>query len=231
MLILLLLLVTSCFSSPCPWTAPDLLPWSDPLTWGDKGIPGDGDIVELRQPVLLDTETARLDSLLILDGGVLVFSPDVPLAKLVVGVVVIQKDGALLIGGPECRYTGSAEILLTGVDDDFDDSFGAYIKGIYVEEGGTLDIHGEEKLPWTHLTATLLPQTGIFELQLKENPVGWNVGDKLVISSTDYSMEQAEIVEVMACESCQDQALSCTCVVTGETRFTHYGKVGYCFTE
>merc|ERR1719153_2165127 len=204
MLVLLLLLSVPSLSLPWPWLVPNLQPWSDPLTWGDKGLPGDGDIVDVMQGILLDTETARLESLIIRDGGSLVFSPNVEMVKLTAGVVRIQENGSLLIGGPECRFPGQAEILLTGKKGP-DTSIGQFIKGIYLEEGGTLDIHGEEKLSWTHLTSTLHPQSGTFEIELEQNPVGWGVGDKLVIPSTDYSMYQAEVVEVFACESCHHQ--------------------------
>ena len=50
---------------------------------------------------------------------------------------------------PEIRIL---KVVLVG-EDGADTSFGHYMKGIYVEEGGTLDIHGKEKLPWTRLTA------------------------------------------------------------------------------
>ena len=144
----------------CPWELENLSPWSDPATW-DQGLPADGNIVELRKPVLLDTETTRLHTLIIRDGGMLVFSPNVPLAKLTVGVVKVQENGSLLIGASDCRFPGQAEILLTG-ENGPDTSMGQYIKGLYVEVGGTLDIHGEEKLPWTHLISTLQPQSGYF---------------------------------------------------------------------
>ena len=102
--------ISPCMSSSCPWLAPNLARWSDPLTWGNQGIPEDGDTVVLNQAILLDTETARLNSLILKDGGSLIFSPDVELAKLTVGVVKIQENGSFLIGGPECRFQGHAEV-------------------------------------------------------------------------------------------------------------------------
>ena len=210
-------------SDPCPWLGPDLHRWSNPLTWGDAGVPKDGEAVLVDKAILLDTETASLDTITIIDGGSLIFSPDVELAKLTAGVVKIEDNGSLLIGGPDCRFPGRAEVLLLGeVGPDI--TFGHYVKGIYVEEGGTLEIHGEEKLPWTKLTATLLPNSGVFDIQIAGEPLGWNMGDKLVIASTDYNMWQAEVVEVVACESCHHQ-LSCSCLVTGDVRFMHYGEI------
>ena len=215
--------ISPCMSNSCPWLAPNLARWSDPLTWGNLGVPGDGDTVVMNQAILLDTETARLKTLIMRDGGSLIFSPDVELAKLTVGVVKILENGSFLIGGPECRFQGRAEVVLVG-EDGTDTSFGHYVKGIYVEEGGTLDIHGNEKLPWTRLTASLLPQSGLFNIHLAEEPVGWKMGDKVVIASTDYNMEQAEIVEVVDCPPCHHH-LSCTCTVSGEVKFMHYGQI------
>ena len=72
LLILLFLLVfiniSPCMSSSCPWLAPNLVRWSDPLTWGNLGVPGDGDTVVVNQAILLDTETARLNALIIKFG-------------------------------------------------------------------------------------------------------------------------------------------------------------------
>ena len=163
-------------------------------------MPKDGDVVVVEQAILLDTETARLDTISIRDGGSLVFSPDVELAKLTSGLVKIENNGSLLIGVPDCRFLGRAEVLLLG-EVGPDTTFGHYVKGVYVEEGGTLEMHGEEKLPWTKLTSTLLPHSGVFDIQLAEEPLGWKMGDKLVIASTDYNKEQAEVVEVVGMPS------------------------------
>ena len=51
-----------------------------------------------------------------------------------------------------------------------------------------------------------------------DKPFGWKTGDKLVIASTDYDMHQAEMVEVLACESK-------ACIVSGDLKYTHYGEI------
>ena len=51
-----------------------------------------------------------------------------------------------------------------------------------------------------------------------DEPFGWKAGDQLVIASTDYDMHQAEIAEVVACESM-------TCTVNANIKFTHYGEI------
>ena len=93
--LLAFLLIPPSMSDSCPWLAADLHRWSSPLTWGDLGVPKDGDVVVVEQAILLDTETARLDTISIRDGGSLVFSPDVELAKLTSGLVKIENNGSL----------------------------------------------------------------------------------------------------------------------------------------
>ena len=99
-----------------------------------------------------------------------------------------------------------------------EDCFGNCPKGLFVEAGGSLDLHGMEKLSWTVLTRTLRPSLGLQELHLAEPGRGWERGDRLVIASTDYDMEQAEEVEV---EECTGNV----CTVWGDIRYEHYGEI------
>jgi hypothetical protein len=85
----------------------------------------------------------------------IVFSP-IDEVKLTAGIVRLIHNGSMLVGSPECRYPGQAEIILTG-ENGPDVTMGELTKGIYVKEGGNLDIHGEEKLSWTKLEETLVP--------------------------------------------------------------------------
>ena len=138
--------------------------------------------------------------------------------------VIIKANGSLLIGNPDCIYEPDTEIILTGDGKDSPDtSFGYYTKGIYVDKGGKLDFHGQDKLSWTKLSESLNPNENngneeIFEIKLDDEPFGWQSGDKIVIASTDYDMYQAEEFEIVNCELK-------TCVVKGQLKYSHYGKI------
>ena len=70
--------------------------------------------IEITEPILLDTETERVSSVWIGNGGRLVFDPTAPLAKLTAGRITIDDEGYLDIGSADCPFAGNAEILLTG---------------------------------------------------------------------------------------------------------------------
>merc|ERR1711970_929094 len=220
---LLLLLLSGQVSSLCPWKLPGLKNWSDSSTWGGHP-PQDGDTVTVTTPILLDTQTPRIKLLDIRDGGMVVFSPQHE-TKLTVGIVRLINNGSLLIGSPECRFEGRADIVLTG-EEGPDVTMGELTKGVYVKHGGHLDIHGEDKLSWTKLVETLEPDgSGEYVIKLADIPVGWRPGDKLVIASTDFDMHEAEEVEIVECSSCLDAHLFCACFVKGDIRYKHYGEI------
>ena len=152
----LLLNVFSVRSDNCPWNIPDLKPWSDPTTWDSGSIPSKGSSFDITQKILLDTQTESLGTVRLINGGMIVFSPDHQV-KLIADNVLIMNNGSLIIGTPDCIYSSDTEIELTGEEGGMDTSFGYYTKGIYVDVGGNLDIHGQDKLSWTKLTETLTP--------------------------------------------------------------------------
>ena len=71
-------------------------------------------MVEITQPILLSSKTARLHGVVIRDGGLLVFDPVPNLVKLTTRYVDIQNNGAMEIGSEDCKFEGNAEVLLTG---------------------------------------------------------------------------------------------------------------------
>ena len=199
----------------CPWESADLMPWSSVSTWPDS-MPSEGSYVRLTWPVLLDTDTPRLHRLDISGGGRLVFSPNSSVS-VTSDSIRVGNGGFLDIGSEDCLYPGQATILLTG-DPGMDDCMGDCPKGLFVDSGGSLEMHGQEKLSWTQLTRTLKPGAGPHELELEELGLGWQAGDRLVIASTDYDLDQAEEVVVDACEGN-------LCIVTGNILYEHFGEI------
>ena len=222
-----LVLVSLASARTCPWDDDTLLKWSDPTTWDSGSIPGDGDSLLITKGILLNVDTPALRDIILVDGGKIVFTPYKE-SRLSADNIKIKQNGSLLIGNADCRFNGRAEIVLTGGPGP-DVSMGHYTKGIHVEVGGNLDIHGAEKLSWTKLAATLYPtmDNDEFTIKIVDSPDGWEEGDRLVIASTDYDMNQAEEVEVVGCSPCVE-LMACSCKVkplATSLRFSHYGEV------
>lgn len=90
-------------SDSCPWKDASLLRWSSAGSWPDGAVPANGASIVLTQPILLDTDTARLDQLEIQKGGRLVFSPAAPLT-LTAHSIRMTDGGSLVVGNEECEY-------------------------------------------------------------------------------------------------------------------------------
>lgn len=54
--------------------------------------------------------------------------------------------------------------------------------GLWVMKDGQLDIRGEPRRGWTHAASTL--PAGTTTIPLKEEPVGWKIGDQIMITPT-----------------------------------------------
>ena len=59
----------------CPWDLPDLQLWSDYSTW-DGPPPSKGENILVTKKILLDLETPELGTIKIIDGGMIIFSPN-----------------------------------------------------------------------------------------------------------------------------------------------------------
>ena len=78
-LLISVILVTTASKSKanlCPWDLPDLHLWSDFSTWEGGKPPEEGDSFILTKKVLLDIETPSLGTIRIIDGGMIIFSPN-----------------------------------------------------------------------------------------------------------------------------------------------------------
>ncbi|KAM9328953.1 cell surface hyaluronidase CEMIP2 [Gastrophryne carolinensis] len=101
---------------------------------------------------------ATVHSITIQDGGKLVFEDNADGSKnitLRTRFILIKDGGALHIGAEKCRYKSKANIILYGKADEIesDPIFGR--KFIGVSSGGTLELHGSQKLSWTLLSKSI----------------------------------------------------------------------------
>ncbi|MEE6459359.1 hypothetical protein FKM82_000605, partial [Ascaphus truei] len=101
---------------------------------------------------------ATVHSITIQDGGVLVFEDNANGSKnitLRTRFILIKDGGALHIGAEKCRYKSKATVILYGKSDEGDSATTFGKKFIGVAPGGTLELHGSQKLSWTLLTKSL----------------------------------------------------------------------------
>ncbi|XP_048043522.1 cell surface hyaluronidase [Megalobrama amblycephala] len=109
--------------------------------------------------------SATLYSITIQAGGLVVFADDKKGSKnitLRTRHILIEDGGALHIGAPKCRYLSLATITLVGRSDETSvtEVPGMGRKFLGVSGGGTLELHGSERLSWTFLTRTV-PASGL----------------------------------------------------------------------
>uniref|UniRef100_A0A672GP46 Cell migration inducing hyaluronidase 1 n=1 Tax=Salarias fasciatus TaxID=181472 RepID=A0A672GP46_SALFA len=131
----------------CPDKEPGLQPWMPGHSEDHRVTIGYG------RKVLLTT-SATVHSIEILNGGKLVIADTSRPILLRTKHILIGNKGELHIGSPDCPYKGNLTISLFGSDEEHG-YFGRKYLG--VGTGGTLEIHGQQKLSWTFLNKTLHP--------------------------------------------------------------------------
>ena len=159
--------------------------WSDPGSWPDGKVPGEGDAVTIPRDrhVVLDVSPPVLRSLTI--EGKLSFSNERDIELKTDWIYV--PGGELEIGSADRPHTRNATITLTdNVPGEDLNTMGD--RGIILMSG-TLKIHGDREHTWTKLASTA--EKGSREIEVLDAR-GWRVGDEIVLASTDYDPRQAE---------------------------------------
>ena len=186
--------------------------WSAKSTWSSGSIPGEGDKVTIAPgtDVVLDTSPARLDGITI--NGKLRFADE---ADVSLSSEWIMIHGELEIGTETRPFTHKATITLTDNIKD-EQVMGMGDRGIMLS-GGTLNLHGSRTNSWTKLANTAGAGSKTIEVV---NAAQWQVGDQIVLASTDYNPRQAEVRRIEAISGNRltlDQPL----------KYMHYGEITY----
>ncbi|KAG8575321.1 hypothetical protein GDO81_009514 [Engystomops pustulosus] len=134
----------------CPDKKPYLIPWHPGHDGRRSAVIGHGVALRLES-------SATFHSLLIQDGGSLVFADDQIPITLRTQNILIRNGGSLHIGSAQCPYSSDATISLYGKSTEGEDIGDFGKKFIGVDKGGILELHGRRPLSWTLLDATLHP--------------------------------------------------------------------------
>jgi hypothetical protein len=186
--------------------------WSDASTWAGGKLPGSGDqvIIGSGLDVVLDTHTPALGGVTI--NGKLSFADD---ADLLLHTEWIMVHGELEIGTEAKPFTHKATITLTDNVKD-EQLMGMGDRGIMLS-GGTLNLHGNRSNAWTKLTETA--EAGSSTIAVL-NADQWQVGDEIVLASTDYDPRQAETRHITAISGN-------TLTLDEPLQYMHFGEITF----
>src|SRR6187399_2384036 len=186
--------------------------WSDRATWPNKKVPAAGDKVEIPtgKNVILDVSPPALGGLTV--NGKLSFADKSDLELTTEWIMV---HGELEVGTEAKPFTHKATITLTNNVKD-EQMMGMGDRGIMLS-GGTLNLHGNQSNAWTKLSKTAEAGSNSIEVL---NAAQWQVGDEIVLASTDYDPRQAERRTIAAIKGNTIQ-------LDKKLDYMHFGKVTF----
>ncbi|MEO1409406.1 MAG: G8 domain-containing protein [Bacteroidota bacterium] len=159
--------------------------WTDPNTWGGN-LPATDDRILIPDGIVvsLDAEIEPPFKSLSLQGGTLRFATDVN-TELRVEYLVSNPTGRLEVGSRTAPIASDVTAQLvfadrggtTPAEDPERFAPGAVLMG-------PVEMRGSEKTSWT--TLQVQPEAGASRLVLERVPVGWAVGDRLVVAGTEF---------------------------------------------
>jgi Ca2+-binding RTX toxin-like protein len=163
--------------------------WFDPSVWQNGVVPDNGADVWI-QPGLTVTYDAKSDARIntIRVDGTLQFAAN-QTTKLLIDTFVVAPEGHLIMGDANnpIASSQSARIIFTG-DRPIDPILDPTQLGRGLISHGHVSIHGADKLDFTGLAQNALAGDNELVLNLPSgsSPMGWNVGDQLVLGGTSY---------------------------------------------
>ena len=170
--------------------------WSDSQTWGYDLSPRVGEAVNIPKGLhlLVDIDSSPVLSFLNVEGS-LIFAPesDSTHQRTFDCEYILIKGGYMEVGTEENRYTSKLTITMHGTKYTPNlPTFGNKVIGVNY---GTLEMHGALRSHiWTDLKETAV--AGATSITLNDVtggiPLDWQVGEEIVIASTDIVGRNAE---------------------------------------
>ncbi len=189
--------------------------WQNPAIWPNSQLPSAADTVVIPAGLNIGLTGNIAVKTLTINGSL----------KAVLGAsiqlqaewIMVAGNNALFeIGTSTVPFDSSCTITMVGTDDG-DDIMGMGDKFIGAMNGAQVELHGQPKLSWTKLGATVSAGTNLITLA---TTVDWTVGDEIVIVSSNPDWEQAEQRTVTAVS-----ADSLTITLNSPLSYPHFSLV------
>lgn len=168
--------------------------WSEDSTWGGLFAPVEGESVSVPagRTLIFDIDHSPILNLVILDGGSIIFPSDTdPNHERTFDAhyIFLNNNATMEIGTEADPYSSKMTLTLHGSKyEPYIPKYGNKCIGVRFS---TLDIHGMPRTPtWTTLETTGV--IGATTITLSED-VDWQIGEEIVIASTDLGIEDNEI--------------------------------------
>ncbi len=169
--------------------------WSNPAIWSSNQVPGQNDDVTISagHTVTLNKDVT-IKKLIV--NGVLKADLNIDL-HLTAQLIAVIGSGAVFEWGTDTnKYDKQGIISLKSDDISYEFNTNSNVddmgnKFIMAMNNGTISIHGKTKKSWTQLDATA--NVGATSILLKDPVPTWEVGDRIVIASTGFDFEEAEV--------------------------------------
>jgi len=189
----------------CPHLQSGLVNWHDASTWPDNSIPtaGSDDTIPADKKVLISSCFVNANDvygiITIPSTSELIFNDRVDISIRAKGFRV---QGKLSAGSETCRLRNKITITLHGKRTDQVLPADGWVKGIYAENGGIVDLHGVQYYPtWTRLALTAnVGDTSVYIQEL----VNWEVGQSILITTTelkdsrDFNRNEIRVITAVA---------------------------------
>ncbi|HTN50476.1 MAG TPA: G8 domain-containing protein [Burkholderiaceae bacterium] len=161
--------------------------WSDEASW-DDGVPDAGARVRIEagRTVVLDqdVDVASLE----IEGTLLVEARD---TRVRAGWILVHKGGRLAVGSPEQPFRDRLTITLCARDGVVPHS-DLGTKFLAALDGGTIDLHGQQRTSWVQLGSTVAP--GHSNVRLAQ-PVDWRAGERIaIVSGQDHALVEERTI-------------------------------------
>ena len=170
--------------------------WSTPATWVGGVLPGVEDTVQIPSGITVTLNTNVECGGIVVEGVLNVQRTN---RTLTCDYLLVQTTGAAFnVGSHANRFGQNFTLTLKGLSTEtppIDPMMASMMGGKFLgaHDGGTLSIHGKDRVEWTRLGASAA--AGATSLTLSE-PVDWMEGDSILVTSSRGDWNEAEMLTI-----------------------------------